>query len=1081
MSVKRLLVANRGEIAVRIMRSAADLGIETVAVASADDVGSGHTRHADKVAGLPGAGPAAYLDASTVVDAAIENGCDAIHPGYGFLSESRELAQLTESAGLSFVGPSIDTLATFGDKTAARRLARQCGVPLPTGTVGVTSLAEATEFMESLRAGASVMVKAVAGGGGRGMRPVDDPRDLAAVFERCSSEARKAFGSGDLYVEELFAGARHIEVQVVGDGQGGVLHLWDRDCSVQRRRQKVIEIAPADLAPGVRAKLLGYATDLAAATSYRSLGTVEFLVRGKDVVFLEVNPRIQVEHTVTEEILGIDLVELQLRIAGGATLAELGLPDQPGEVPERSAMQLRVTAEQMGPDATVVPTEGTLSNFDLPGGPGTRVDTHMRPGDQITSLYDSLVAKIVVSQSSGDRRNLALRGRRALRELVIGGLETNVGLLDAILSDEDFQAAPVATDYIENRVDSLLAAAPVAADTAMFSSCELADPDSADDDRTVLHAPMTGVVVEIALVPGEVVSTGQPLVVIEAMKMEHVVRAECSGVIDSVGVEIGSRVHRGEVLVRLRSADESTFDDVNRGDEHESEQPRRDFDEWYERRRRTLDEGRPEAVARRRKCGRRTARENIDDLVDSGSFVEYGGLVLAAQRQRMDIDQLIERTPADGLVTGIGTVQGVSIVVMAYDYTVMAGTQGYFNHAKMRRMFGVAADQRLPVVLFVEGGGGRPGDTDMAGIAQLDEETFTMAARLSGRVPIVALAAGRTFAGNAALASLSDIIIATADSNIGMGGPAMIEGGGLGVFRPEEIGPASVQNENGVIDVLVEDEAAGVAVARSYLALVAGERQNEYTEHDQLRLRSVVPENRKRSYDVRTVIDFLADEGSVLELRPRFGIGILTALGRIRGRAVGMIANNPQHLGGAIDAAAAEKAARFLQLCNAHRIPVVSLVDTPGFMVGPSAEESATVRRFGRLFLAGAHLHVPMVAVVLRKGYGLGAMAMAGGDFTVPLATLSWPTGEFGGMGLEGYVRLGYRDELAAITDPEAANRRFNELVEELYSRGKAISVATVNEIDDVIDPAQTRTVVTALFDSARRADRADTGYLDSW
>jgi acetyl-CoA carboxylase carboxyltransferase component len=404
-------------------------------------------------------------------------------------------------------------------------------------------------------------------------------------------------------------------------------------------------------------------------------------------------------------------------------------------------------------------------------------------------------------------------------------------------------------------------------------------------------------------------------------------------------------------------------------------------------------------------------------------------------------------------------VAGQPIAVMAYDYSVMAGTQGVLNHRKTDRLLELAARERLPVVMFAEGGGGRPGDTDTTAVAQLEVPTFRLAAQLSGQVPLIAVVSGYCFAGNAALASACDVIIATADASLGMGGPAMIEGGGLGVVPPGEVGPMSVQVPNGVVDVLVEDEAEAVAVARRYLSYFGG-TSGDAAPDDQRALRHLVPENRLRSYDVRPVLEALCDTGGVLELRPQFGIGIVTALARIGGRPVGVLANNPRHLGGAIDGDAADKAAGFLRLCQAHRLPVVSLIDTPGFMVGPEAEKTATVRRFGAMFIAGAQLTVPVCAVVLRKAYGLGAMAMAAGDLHHPALTVSWPSGEFGGMGLEGAVRLGFRAELDAIADPDARRARYDELVAEYYTRGKALSTAQAFEIDDVIDPADTRQVL---------------------
>ena len=439
------------------------------------------------------------------------------------------------------------------------------------------------------------------------------------------------------------------------------------------------------------------------------------------------------------------------------------------------------------------------------------------------------------------------------------------------------------------------------------------------------------------------------------------------------------------------------------------------------------------------------------------------------------------------MVTGVGSINGALFgpersraVVMAYDATVLAGTQGMRNHQKTDRLLGLALQHRLPVVLFAEGGGGRPGDTDMPIVAGLHVTTFASFARLNGQVPVVGIAAGRCFAGNAALLGCCDVVIATRGSNIGMGGPAMVEGGGLGVFRPEQIGPSDVQHRNGVIDVLVDDEAQAVAAARHYLGFFQG-RTTAWTAPDPLALREVVPENRLRVYDTRAAMAGLADAGSLLVLRSGFGPGIHTALARIEGRPVGLLANNPAHLGGAIDADAADKAARFMQLCNAHGLPLVSLVDTPGFMVGPEAEQTAQVRHVSRMFIAAAHLRVPFFSVVLRKGYGLGAMAMCAGGFHAPAFTVAWPTGEFGAMGLEGAVRLGYRKELEAAAEGPAREALYRQLVAQQYEAGQALNMAATLEIDAVIDPADTRAWLARGLASARVAPDAQPPAIDSW
>jgi acetyl-CoA carboxylase carboxyltransferase component len=421
---------------------------------------------------------------------------------------------------------------------------------------------------------------------------------------------------------------------------------------------------------------------------------------------------------------------------------------------------------------------------------------------------------------------------------------------------------------------------------------------------------------------------------------------------------------------------------------------------------------------------------------------------------------------------------------MSYDYTVLAGTQGMRGHLKKDRLFELAERRRLPVVLFAEGGGGRPGDVDWPIVAGLDCRAFHLFGRLSGLVPLVGIASGYCFAGNAALLGCCDVVIATEDSSIGMGGPAMIEGGGLGVHDPGEVGPIEVQHANGVVDLRVADDRAAVAAARRYLSYFHGPVEG-FTVPDQRLLRQVVPEQRKRAYEVRRVIETVCDEGSALELRAGFGVGMVTALARVEGRPLGIVANDPSHLGGAIDADAADKAARFLQTCDAFGLPVLFLCDTPGFMVGPAAERTATVRHFARLFVIGANLEIPIGTIVLRKGYGLGAQAMAGGSFKAPLFTVGWPTSEFGGMGLEGAVRLGMRRELDAIEDPEERERVFRATVAAAYEHGKGLNMAAYGEIDDVIDPADSRRWIAMLFDHApgdwRQRSAKRRPNLDSW
>ena len=1108
--MKKLLIANRGEIAIRIARTAAEMEIATVAVYAEDDAASLHVRLADESVALNGVGAAAYLDIAQIVTVAERTGCEAIHPGYGFLSENPAFAQACADAGLTFVGPAPETLALFGDKTSALALAATEGVPTLPGTRGATSLAEAEAFMASLSDGGAVMLKALAGGGGRGMRPVTAAADLAEAFERCASEARSAFGDGALYVERFFPKARHVEVQIVGDGTGAVVHLWDRECSLQRQRQKLIEIAPAVGVPDdIRAALQAAAVKLGQAANYKGLGTIEFLVNVGEgeprFAFIEANPRLQVEHTVTEEVTGLDLVRLQLAIADGASLADLGLGDQAAApAPRGVALQARVNLETMTATGQARPAGGVLAAYEPPSGPGVRVDGFGYGGYRTSARYDSLLAKVIVHAPTLPAA--AAKAARALGEFRLTGAASNLGFLHALARRLAAGEADIHTRYVEAHIAELAAeAAPAPAapaspgaqrgpgaridavdplavlvhgksgETSAPAALAAAPEPAAFDDligpegSTPLRAPLQGTIVSLAVEPGAAVRQGQTVAIMESMKMEHVIAAQASGYVREFTVVPGDTVFEGHPLAFIEEADIGAAGAAEEA-AVDLDHIRPDLANVNERHARTLDEARPDAVARRRKTGQRTTRENIDDLLDPGSFVEYGALTVAARRRRNTLDELIAQTPADGLVMGLGRVNGALVgeeaarcAVMAYDYTVLAGTQGAYNHAKMDRVIELAERWRLPTVFFCEGGGGRPGDTDGGGGG--GTRGFEMWGRMSAVAPTVGITSGRCFAGNASILGCCDTIIATRGSNIGMGGPAMIEGGGLGVFRPEDIGPVEVQEPNGVIDILVEDEAAAVATTKQYLSYFQGP-QREWSCADQRQLRRIIPENRLRVYDIRELIRTLADDGSVLEIRPKFGTTMVTAFLRVEGRPMGVMANNPKVLGGAIDSDGSDKAARFLQICEAYDVPVLSLSDTPGMMVGPEIEKTALVRHCSRLFIIGANLTVPLLSVFLRKSYGLGALAMTGGSYQASAFAVAWPTGEFGGMGLEGSVKLGYRNELAAIADPNERRAKFDEMVARAYEGGKALNRATSFFIDDVIDPADTRRWITAALKS---------------
>jgi len=1154
----RLLIANRGEIAVRIARTAGELGVCTVAIHAEDDANSLHIRQTDEVCPLKGIGASAYLDQDQIIEIAKSTGCDAIHPGYGFLSENAEFAARCGDENIVFVGPSPGTLSLFGDKVRARRTALDAKVPVLPATEGGISLDGAREFFRSLGDNGAMMLKAVGGGGGRGMRIVRDPEELPEALERCASEAESAFGNRDLYVEALISNALHIEVQIIADGKGGVSHLYERDCSLQRRHQKLVEIAPSPQLPAsLRSGILDAAVALASQAGYDNIGTFEFLVDGTRLddqspfYFMEANPRLQVEHTVTEEVTGIDLVRAQLELAAGASLAGIGLTQDRVPAARGYAMQLRVNMEAVSDEAVFKPTGGTLSAFDPPMGPGVRVDTFGYTGYRTSPHYDSLLAKVIVSTSRNEFAEVVGRARRALSEFQIGGIPTNIGFLQKVLGHERVAEACLMTDFIDgllleiNALDLDLPQRYVPSDSpAIGATTQTAGgridstdplavlsygkskPDSptvaapvrqlAPDGTQPVLAAMQSTIVSVAVREGDLVVEGQELLVVNSMKMEHVIKAEISGIVRQVLVQPGVTVAEGAPLLYIEEAEvERTEAEV--AAELDLENPRPDLAEVIRRRALTTDESRAERIEKRRKQGFRSTRENIEDLCDEGTFAQYGSLSVSPGL-RGTIDELLDYDPSDGLVTGLAHINGhlfdevkSRCMVMAYDWTVLAGTQGW-NHKIKDRMFLLCAELESPLVLFAGGGGGRAGGGSRAssapvrakggakakdpapapipgvtfipsGTSGMKCDSFTWLAKLSGHVPVIGITTGICFAGNAVLLSTCDVIIATANSNIGIGGPAMIEGGGLGIYRPDEIGPMSEQVPNGVVDIAVEDETEAVAAAKKYLSYFQGSIE-EWECADQRLLRHAIPENRLRVYDIRKLIETLGDTDSVLELRAGFGLTMVTAFARIEGRPVGIVANNTVYKGGAIDSDGADKAARFMKICDNFNIPIVMLDDCPGIMVGPEDEKTALVRHAGRMFVVGAGVTVPLITVVLRKSYGLGGQAMGGGTHSLPHAVVAWPTSEFGPMGLEGQVKLGSIATLQAIEDPVERQATYERLVAHLYELGKGIWAAHGFEVDDMIDPADTRRwILTALKAQppSKRQEKPKGHCIDAW
>ena len=840
----RVLVANRGEIAIRVCRGVRAAGYDPVVIYSRDDQGSLHASAAEYRHSLPGAGPAAYLDIDQVVDSAVTTGCTFVHPGYGFLSENADFARACEAAGLTFVGPSSDVLDLFGDKAAARDLAGKSGVPVVPGKV-IDTPADVAAFMKD--AGAPVLIKATAGGGGRGIRLVESVDEVDAAFRVCREEALVAFGSGELYVERFLPHVRHIEVQVVADLHGAVIHLWDRDCSIQRNNQKLVEIAPArSVAPGIRKAIWGHSIALANAAGYAGVGTFEFLVWEDDgeegYAFIEANARLQVEHTVTEMVTGVDLVCAQMQIAAGRPLSSTAAWAAAAAEPSGDAVQLRVNAETLVATGEVNASHGRIETYILPSGPGVRIDGYGYAGYEVNPRFDTLLAKIIAHSPHGGVRSAFDLARHALRETRIDGVRANVDVLWAILTH--FLAEP---DHLftrsvdDNRAHLLELAAGYESMAPSHSGAadeaRARGPEPVEDSESVwwMRSATSGAVVKLAVGEGDAVRRGAELATVEAMKMEHLVVATVSGIVTSVGIAEGDGVADGQPLIGIEI---STDDEESLGDRPPTDldEIRPDLAEVLERRSRTLDAHRPDAAARRHDAGRLTAREIVSSLCDPGSLQEYGSLVLAARRRTTSVEELLTESPADGIITGTAHVNGdqfgrqaARAVVAVSDYTVYAGTQGILQHDKLGRMIAIAGRTRSPMVLWAEGAGGRGSDTDSL---THTPNTFHDFARLSGRVPLVGVVGGRCFAGNAVLLGCCDVVIATKNSSIGLGGPVMIEGGGFGQVTPDDVGPAASGFASGVVDILVDDDRAAAAVARKYLSYFQGSLDT-WTAEDQ--------------------------------------------------------------------------------------------------------------------------------------------------------------------------------------------------------------------------------------------------------
>jgi acetyl/propionyl-CoA carboxylase alpha subunit/acetyl-CoA carboxylase carboxyltransferase component len=1068
---RKVLIANRGEIAVRIARAAAELDVRSVAVYSADDEGSLHWRRADEAVALAGIGAAAYLDIGAVIGAAHRTGCDAVHPGYGFLSENAQFARRCAEAGLAFVGPRPEVLDLLGDKARARKLAEDNDVPVARGLSRAVSLDEARAFMSSLGREAKVMVKALAGGGGRGMRIVETPDALAEAFAAAQSEARAAFGVGDVYVEELISPARHIEVQVVGDSAGHVAHLHERECTLQRRQQKLVEFAPSPfISAGLRERITRAATVLARAAGAHTLVTMEFLV-GPDerFVFMEANPRLQVEHTVTEAVTGIDLVHAQFHLAAGRTLDDLRLTQAEIPAPRGLAVQLRVNMETIDAQGRALPAGGTIRVFDAPGGAGVRVDTFARSGWSPSMRFDSLLAKLVAHVSTTHVEDLFARAARALSEFHIEGVATNVGFLQALLADADVAAGRVDTRFVERngpRLAALMAQQP----RSHAAPQERTDADETPADTAqiapegahVLEAPMGGVVVRYAVGAGDAVRGDQLVAVIESMKMEHSVCAPEAGMVLSLQAAVGDAVTAGRPLLWLQPQQvEPAGDEVAAATEDLLAAER--LDELRTRKAALLDEARADAVQRQRARKALTARERIARLCDPGSFVEMGGLVAPESGAS---------APADGFVVGSARIDGRSVVVLSQDFSVFGGSSGPLGKAKLIRGVQRARMNGTPFIMLFDGGGHRIQEGQNSRQFSGSTTVFQEFSRMSGWAPVVSAVLGAGFAANTNYCAMSDFVVMVRGlSEMGLAGPALVRAGTGETITGQALGGAAVQvDRNGLADLAVDSEEEAFGAIRRFLSFLPGNARASAQVDDKpiapadADLARLVPANTRIAYDMREVIARIADSGSSFEIRPTHGANIVTSFARLAGRPVGFIGNQPLVKGGMIDSAAAEKAAHFIALCDAYGLPLVYLVDVPGMSIGSDAERSLLGRRSAKLLFELGHATVPRASVVLRKGYGLGYVAMCGGRGFEPDACLAWPTAEICAMSIEGSVDVAYRKQFVDASNPAA---RRQEIIDGIRARVSAVQAAEGFGIDDVIEPGETRARLIDVFAQA--------------
>jgi acetyl/propionyl-CoA carboxylase alpha subunit/acetyl-CoA carboxylase carboxyltransferase component len=1125
--LKRVLIANRGEVAIRIAKGASALGMESVGVFAPVDSLALHTRFTTQMLEIGGtaasAGGAvnAYLDAAGLIQAAKASGCDCVHPGYGFLSENAPFAALCASKGLVFVGPPPAALALFGDKVRARSFAETAGIPIVPGSA--EPLAAPEEALAVARnLGYPVMLKASAGGGGRGMRLVEAAKDMAEAFERCRSEAQAAFGDGSLFLEKVVARPRHIEVQILADAYGNVVHLHERDCSVQQRNQKVVEIAPAPgLDARLRERILADATKLARAAGYVNAGTVEFLVTPEtgEHFFTECNPRIQVEHTVTEQVTGIDIVEAQFRIASGASLASMGLGDQQAVgSPRGFAVQARVVARG----------QGAITAYKEPTGPGVRVDACGYAGYAPPPQFDPLLAKVIGSSNSSSSFVSAVdRTLRALDEFHVAGLPTNLPQLRAILSHPRFRDGDARTTLLAEHPEIMSAAlsngsGPLAlleqqatagaagtGGRAISSVAASASPMPALEvlaGQRPVECPHAGTVVELSVSEGDAVEEGDTILVTSAMKMETMIAAPCSGVVTSVQrLNAGQTVAAGQVVAVITPA-------RGHAERHAQSQPQHGEQTWAP----VLEEiatlqniaharlaqgSNDPGVVRQRNRGKLTCRERIALLLDEGSFREVGS---AAGFASYDEDgHVADFTPANH-VGGWGTVDGRTAIVCADDFTSRGGHADGAIGAKSAHLDRLSIELLVPSVRMLDGssGGGsvaamvpaqkkegessaqestgsikagRPRVTGSGGSFLPGHLGSTMYAEQLSTVPVVNMLLGSVVGIGAAKAVLGHFAVMVRDiAQLFVAGPPVVSHAMGYDISKEDLGGWHIHCKNGSVDNLAETEEEAAGMTRRFLSYlpssvyeappVLPSNPRDPAERRDEELFGLIPRKRTTTFDIRKAIRLLADEGSFFEVGPLWGTDQVTGFVRFNGHPLGVIASDSRHInGGALTADGCSKLTRHLDLCDLFHIPVLNLVDNPGFAVGLEHETAGTIRKGGEWMVAFAQVGVPIFTVLMRRSFGV-----AGNNYATPQSRpsvrVTWPAADVGGIPPEGGIEAAYKRQLAEAEDPAALRAELNARIES--ARGPLGPVSRF-QIEEIIDPRDTRRLVCEWVETA--------------